>query len=87
MSATKRKVPKFKSDQEAESFLESDLADLDFSQFESAPFEFERKEARVNMRMPQRLLDALKERAKARGVPYQRFIREALERAVAAGKR
>jgi predicted DNA binding CopG/RHH family protein len=81
MSA-KRRVPRFKSDQEAEAFLEQDLADLDFSQFRPARFEFEKKEARVNMRVPQSLLDAVKKRAKARGVPYQRFIREALERAV-----
>lgn len=28
------------------------------------------------------LLEAVKNRAKARGIPYQRFIREALEQAV-----
>ena len=28
------------------------------------------------------LLKAVKERAQARGIPYQRFIREALEQAV-----
>ena len=37
------------------------------------------------MRLPQQLLDAVKEEAKRRGIPYQRFIREALERATAAG--
>ena len=38
--------------------------------------------ARVNMRLPEPLLSAVKERAKARGIPYQRFIREALKIAV-----
>jgi len=48
--------------------------------------EFEKKAARVNMRLPKPLLDAVKKRARRRGVPYQRFIREALERALATAK-
>jgi predicted DNA binding CopG/RHH family protein len=79
----KRKVPRLTTDEEAEAFLEQDLSDLDFSQFKPVRFEFERKAARVNMRLPEPLLAAVKERAKARGIPYQRFIREALEQAVA----
>ena len=78
----KRKVPKLSSDKEAEAFLDQDLSDLDFSQFKPVRFEFEKKAARVNMRLPQPLLDAVKKRASARKIPYQRFIREALERAV-----
>jgi predicted DNA binding CopG/RHH family protein len=34
------------------------------------------------MRLPGRLLTAMKEAAEAAGVPYQRFIRQALEIAV-----
>jgi predicted DNA binding CopG/RHH family protein len=34
------------------------------------------------MRLPETLLSAVKQRAQARGIPYQRFIREALEQAV-----
>ncbi|HUJ02560.1 MAG TPA: CopG family antitoxin [Rhizomicrobium sp.] len=82
----KRKVPKLKSDSAAEAFLEQDLSGLDFSQFKPAKFEFEKKTARVNMRLPEALLKAVKKRATARKIPYQRFIREALERAVAGGK-
>lgn len=41
------------------------------------------EEARVNMRMPGELLDAVKAAADAAGMPYQRFIRLTLERAVA----
>jgi predicted DNA binding CopG/RHH family protein len=73
------------TDEEAEAFLEQDLSDLDFAQFKPVRFEFERKDARVNMRLPESLLEAVKERARARGIPYQRFVREALERAVARG--
>ena len=32
------------------------------------------------MRVPQSLMEALKAEAKARGIPYQRLIREAIER-------
>jgi len=52
------------------------------SGFTPTRFEFERKSARVNMRVPAALLGAVKARARARGIPYQRFIREALERAL-----
>jgi predicted DNA binding CopG/RHH family protein len=34
------------------------------------------------MRLPAQLLAALKDKAKQRGIPYQRFIREALEQAI-----
>lgn len=75
-----KKVPRLTSDEEAEAFLDQDLSDLDFSQFKPAQFEFERKSERINMRVPKPLLDALKERASHRGIPYTRFIREIMER-------
>lgn len=78
-----RKVPRLKTDEEAERFLGQDLSDLDFSQFKPAHFEFEKKSERVNMRVPKPLLDALKERASHRGIPYTRFIREIMEREIA----
>jgi predicted DNA binding CopG/RHH family protein len=77
----KRKVPRMTTDEEAEAFLEQDLSDLDFSQFKPVKFEFQPKAARLNMRLPVPLLDAVRARAKARGVPCTRFIREVLERA------
>ncbi|MGH7843515.1 MAG: CopG family antitoxin [Candidatus Binataceae bacterium] len=82
----KKKVPRLKTDRQAEEFLAQDLSDLDFSQFKEARFEFEKKDEQVNMRMPKPLLAAVKARAKARGIPYTRLIRETLERAMAAPK-
>ena len=81
-----KKVPIFKSDEEAADFLEQDLSDLDFSQFKPAKFEFMPKSERVNMRFPTELLDAVRAKAAAQGMPYQRFIRAALEEAVAGKK-
>jgi predicted DNA binding CopG/RHH family protein len=79
----KKRIPAFESDEEAERFVATaDLTEYDFSQFKPVRFEFARKDARVNMRLPEPLLAAVKARAKARGIPYQRFIREALEDAV-----
>ena len=82
----KKKVPRLKSDKAAEAFLAQDLSELDFSQFKPTRFEFERKDEQINLRVPRPLLAALKARAKARGIPYTRLIRETLERALAAPK-
>jgi len=81
-----KKVPPLKTDEEAEAFLAQDLSKLDFSQFKPAHFEFEKKDEQINMRVPKPLLAAVKARAKERGIPYTRFIRETLEQAVTASK-
>jgi predicted DNA binding CopG/RHH family protein len=78
----KKKVPKLRTDKAAEKFLEQDLSNIDFSQFEPVRFEFEKKNEQINMRVPSALLTALKRKAKERGIPYTRFIRETLERAI-----
>jgi len=82
----KKKVPKLKTDRDADKFLAQDLSELDFSQFKPARFEFEKKDEQINMRVPKPLLAALKAKAKARGIPYTRFIRETLERAIVSAK-
>ena len=78
-----RIVPKMTTDEEAEAFLDQDLSDLDFSQFQPVRFEFGDEAAQLNMHVPQKLLDAVKERAKERGIPYTLYIRELMERDVA----
>jgi len=82
----KKKVPRLRTDKQAEAFLDQDLSDLDFSQFKATQFEFEKKDEQINMRVPKPLLAALKARAKARGIPYTRLIRETLEQAILAPK-
>lgn len=84
----KKKIPTFKNDAEAERFVNSsDLTKYDLSGATPVRFEFQKKEARVNMRLPEPLLEAVKSRARSCGIPYQRFIREALEHAVTSRKR
>lgn len=80
-----KKVPEMTTDEEAERFLDQDLSDLDFSRFRRGRFEFEAKDAQVSMRLPRSLLNAVKARARARGIPYQRHIREMLERELERG--
>ncbi|MGL4235787.1 CopG family antitoxin [Tabrizicola sp.] len=82
MASKPKRVPVMTTDEEAEAFLEQDLSDLDFSQFKPLNWEALPKSARINMRLPEALMDALKARAAQRGIPYQRLIREALEREV-----
>ncbi|WP_137150361.1 CopG family antitoxin [Devosia sp. FKR38] len=76
---TGRRVPHFETDEEAAAFLEQDLSDLDFNQFKPVKFEFSPKAAQLNMRLPEALLEAVKSKAKAQGIPYTRYIRQLLE--------
>ena len=81
----KKPWPVLKSDEEAERFVATaDLTEYDFGQMVPMTFEYTAKDSRVTMRLPGSLLDAVKARAKARGMPYQRYIRELLEREVRA---
>lgn len=80
---TLAKLPRLRTDGQAEQFVAgSDLTQFDLSTLKSTQFEFAHKEARVNMRLPSELLTAVKRAAQQRGVPYQRFIRQTLERAI-----
>ena len=79
--------PVFHTDEEAEEFVATaDLRDYDLSGSVPMRYEFKPKDANISMRVPRPLLDAVKARAAAEGVPYQRFIRQTLEEAV-GGKR
>jgi predicted DNA binding CopG/RHH family protein len=80
---TLAKLPRLKTDRQAEQFVAgSDLTDYDLSRLKATKFEFSAKEARINMRLPGELLSAVKRAAQRSGVPYQRFIRLTLERAI-----
>jgi len=79
----KKKIPTFRTDKEAQDFVDTaDLTEYDLSGGKPVQFEFEAKSASINMRVPKPLLDAVKERAKVRGIPYTRFIRQLIEREV-----
>jgi predicted DNA binding CopG/RHH family protein len=80
MKAKSKTMPSLGSDQEAEDFVATaDLSHYDLSGFKPMRFEIEPKSAALNLRLPESLLNALKERAKAKGVPYTRYVRMLLE--------
>ena len=78
-----KKMPSLRSDAAAERFVAtSDLIKYDLSEFKPMRFEIEPKSAALNMRLPRSLLDAVKAEARARGIPYTRYVRMVLEKAV-----
>jgi predicted DNA binding CopG/RHH family protein len=78
-----KRFPEFRTDAEAEAFVESaDLSEYDFSDMVPMRFELRRKDKSVSLRLPEPLLEAVRNRAQRAGMPYQRFIRMAIERAL-----
>jgi predicted DNA binding CopG/RHH family protein len=80
-------LPVVRTDRAAASFVgRADLTRYDLAGLQPVRFEFEPKSARLNMRLPEDLLAAVKNAAADRGLPYQRFIRQLLERALLSPK-
>lgn len=50
--------------------------------YSSFKYEFEPKKAVINLRLPENLLAAIKAKAAKDGLPYTRFIRMILEKAI-----
>ena len=83
----KKKFPDFKTDAEAEAFVETaDLSKYDFSDMVPMRFELKRKDTSISLRLPEALLNEVRKYAARAGIPYQRFIRQAIERAVSQDK-
>jgi predicted DNA binding CopG/RHH family protein len=79
----KKKLPTLTSDEEAEAFVaNADLSEYDLSGMIPMRFELKPKDKSINLRLPEQLLEAVRSRATRAGIPYQRFIRMALERAL-----
>jgi predicted DNA binding CopG/RHH family protein len=80
----KKKIPTFKSDRAAAFVEKADLTHYDLSGAQLTRFEIKPKDKSINLRLSEELYEAVRKRAARAGVPYQRFIRLALEQAVAA---
>ena len=77
-------LPILRSDEEDERFVDTaDLSQYDLSGGRRVQFEFAAKTARVNMRLPEAQLRAVKAEAQKRGLPYQRLIRDLIDRGLA----
>lgn len=79
----KKKMPRLRTDEEAEAFLMQDMRPyLHKGNFSDIKFEFEPKSEKLNMRMTPSLLKTLKKRAKKLKIPYQKYVHSVLEHAM-----
>ncbi len=75
-----RKFPDFKSDDEADAWLQrADLAEYDLSEMKKVRFELARKDASISLRLPAALLATLRAEAAKANMPTQRLIRMLIE--------
>lgn len=82
MSKDKMPLPPMSSDNEAERFVsEADLSEYYLSGFKPlSSYDFaKKKDARLEMRIAQTELDALKEEAEKRSIPHSRLARIFIE--------
>lgn len=83
----KKPIPTFNTDKAAEEFVaKADLTDFDLSGGQMVRFELKPKDKAVSLRLPETMLAAVRARASRDGMPYQRFIRMAIEKALASSK-
>ena len=82
-TAKLKSMPSLGTDEAAKRFTETaDLSEYDLSGFKPMHFEIEKKSASLNMRLPRKLLDAIKLKAERKGIPYTRYVRMLMEQDV-----
>ena len=87
MNAKGKKIPALRSDEEAERFVDAaDLSEYDLSEFKPMRFELAKKEASLDMRLPSSLMNAIRAKAEALGIPYSRYVRMVLAADVQRGR-
>jgi len=80
MNTKNRPLPSLRSDAEAEHFVDTaDLSQYDLSGLKPMRFEVSKKNASLNIRLPAVLMDAVRAKAKTKGIPYARYVRMVLE--------
>ncbi len=79
----KKRIPTFKTDEEAENFVSTaDLSKYDLSGVRLVKYELKPKDKAISLRLPEDLFNAIQNKAKREGIPYQRLIRQAIEKEV-----
>jgi predicted DNA binding CopG/RHH family protein len=79
----KRLIPTIQIDKEAEDFVaDPELTCYDLSGGRVVRFEPRPKDETVSPRLPEALPTVVRQQARQAGMPYQRYIRTALERAI-----
>ena len=83
-----KKLPVLLTDEEAERFVDTaDLSEYDLSGFKPMRFELRRKDRTVSLRLSDALLEAVKREAERQGIPYHRYMRDAIARALAGDEK
>ena len=77
-----KSLPILLTDKEAEDFVaNADLTQYDLShRISLSELDLRLKDASIHLRLPQGQLDQIKSEAEKRGIPYQRFMRELIQR-------
>ncbi|MBB3810711.1 CopG family antitoxin [Pseudochelatococcus contaminans] len=76
--------PTLPDDKAAEDFVDNaDLSEYDWNAAEPISYEFKKKSSALTMRIPQSLLDAVKTKAKSKGIPFTRYVRMLIEQDLA----
>ena len=79
----KKNLKNMKTDKSALAFLDKDLsAYMHSGNFKKVQFELYPKNQTITIRVSDLLLKALKQRAKTKGISYQKLMRKALEKAL-----
>ena len=79
----RKSIPTLKSAEEAKSLLDRDLTDYrDLDNFTVVRFEFLPKTKKANLRVPEALLEAVRQQAKQEGISYQKYICRAVEKSL-----
>lgn len=77
----KKNLRKIKTNKSAEKLLNQDLSDYIHSgNFKKVQFELYPKNQTITIRISKPLVKALKNRAKSKGIHYQKLMRQALEK-------
>ena len=83
-----KQLPALRNDNDTEELLDRDLSEyLSAETLEPFPFEYRSKQKSVNLRISDELLQAVRAAARRDGIPYQRYIRQALELALQRGEK
>jgi predicted DNA binding CopG/RHH family protein len=86
MMTSGKPFPHFETDEDVEHFVDTaDLSEYDFSAFK--PSRFVLREEEVSLRLTAAQLNAIKQAAANEGIPYQRFIGNAIDRALSEAGR
>lgn len=76
-----KRLPQMKTDEAVKNLTDKDISDYISPQnFSRASFEFEAKDKSITLRISEQLVRKIQTLAKKRHMPYQKVIRQAIEK-------